>query len=166
MFKDFWLLSQLCQNPPAIASHQPQGWEGVNLQLRQQGLRQQGPLHTVQSQQHPRQGRSSLHRCLCFPLTATGPRCWMYGTSLPYPGRCPCAMQPLLSTAQASFSPSDLLGCPADPTAPSREPDPGCHPNPWSILLLLCLGQGGSLAGEGSPAWSKTHLLPVEFWCP
>lgn len=161
-----WLLSQLSQNPPGIASHQLQGWEGINLQLRQQGLCQQGPLHTVQSQQHPRQGRSSLHRCLCFPLTDTGPRCWMYGTSLPYPGCCPCAVQPLLSTAQASFSPSDLLDCPADPTAPSREPDPGCHPNPRSILLHLGLGDPWQVKAALPRAKLIWSLLNSGAHCP
>lgn len=66
--------------------------------------------------------------CLSFPLTHTAAHCWMYGTSLTDPGCSPCAMQQLFSTAQASFSPSDLLGCLAEPTSPRREPGSGCHP--------------------------------------
>ena len=42
-------MSRLSQNSLAMANLQLQGWEGVNLQLRQQGLCQQGPLHATQA---------------------------------------------------------------------------------------------------------------------
>lgn len=59
-----WLMTRLSQNSLAMANLQLQGWEGVNLQLRQQGPCQQGPLRVTQRQQHPGEGRPPSHRCL------------------------------------------------------------------------------------------------------
>lgn len=68
-----WLMTRLSQNSLAMANLQLQGWEGVNLQLRQRGLCQQGPLRVTQRQQHPREGRPPPPGvCLCFPLTHSG----------------------------------------------------------------------------------------------
>lgn len=175
-----WLMSQLSQNSLAIAIHQLQGWEGVNLLLRQQGLCQQGPLHILQSQQHPRQGWSSPPCASLFPwhtqqlIAGCMALLWLIQVAL----LVQCSSSSALP--RLPFSPSDLLGCLAEPTSPRREPGSGCHPKSWCILCLLCLGQGDPWQpcleqnpsdpcwiqvprplGEGKPADASSCLLPL-----
>lgn len=87
----------------------------------------------------------------------------MCGTPLLCLASPPWATQPPFNAAQVSFSPLRPVGLPS--WTQSSQPDPGCYGSPWS-LLHLCLGQGatGRLAGEGSPAASKT--LAAAQSCP
>lgn len=141
-----WLMSQLSQNSLGIASHQLQGWEGVNLQLCQQG-----PLHTMQSQQHPRQGWSSLHRCLCFPwhtrqlLAGCMALLWLMQVALPVQCSC-CSALPRLPSAHQTCWAAQLnphLPEGSLTQAVTQIPDPSSAwgkgiPGRWR---QLCLGQ-------------------------
>lgn len=110
-----WLMTRLSQNSLAMANLQLQGWEDVNLQLRQQGPCQQGPLRAAQRQQHPREGRPPSHRCLPLfpPDTQPAPPPKLLLKELQVPavplgkGR-----PPMLSTIYSSSPPSPVTSVP------------------------------------------------------